>query len=220
MTNEDLQHFEHILYRDCVQVIESFADSEHNKDVYVFVLQFETDRIGSLAIGINTLSGLEQTKKRYARQSYSREELEGTGLGSLKWRPEDFYYWRFREFSEEMAKIEEKYRDHLTGLWEENRQLYHERFTPYGRSIAKVMEQQLLPHFAVLNWTDDFIAYHGYAGMEEDIAVTYMLGTVHADKLRRMFPESDHSILSEMMDGVHAQFQDASYEEKLKALFP
>ncbi|KQO18336.1 DUF4303 domain-containing protein [Paenibacillus sp. Leaf72] len=82
------EKFVHALVEGCKVAIQSFADSDHNKDVYAFNLY--ADEHNSIYIYMNTLESFEETLRSYPKLKSAHE------VNSLKYNQGDFefQYWQ------------------------------------------------------------------------------------------------------------------------------
>jgi hypothetical protein len=203
------ERFLEALIEGSKMIVNQFAESANNQDVYAFALF--ADEHHNLCMFTNTISQFERTAKKYKESGSTTDEH------LLKYNPGDFKYQLWIEGSHEYiidyfsslnyADLHEEQEDTIL----EDREpilAYEAGIIAGGYQVLVVEAMRRLVQedvFHPLNKTDDFIAY---ATIDNDCLDYSLLmrETINRDLFYRVFPEheeKDHAFQLEMDKNKH-----------------
>jgi hypothetical protein len=172
---------EESLLNDCKRIINDFANSDENKDVYAFVI-YSNPTYGELLVYWNTLDSFQKyIDKHYPHWTYKQIY----GDGGLLFSVGDFSYQAF-DFSERTEEFIEKYVPIIESDLEENE--WWNYYNGFVKAQINVIDK-LKNEFQLLNKTGDFIAYVIDADKWDH---ELMSMTVPENSFKKLFPNLDY----------------------------
>ncbi|MBU3092843.1 DUF4303 domain-containing protein [Clostridium sp. CF011] len=154
------KEIEDLLFLDCERKIIEFSKEKGNRDVYVVVLEIDTE-VGWIGISINTNEALEISVK----EDSNYKQVQTLGLDGLRYNPADFSYRFFEEIlSKESKEILDAYycinnEHHILDI--SKAIAFKSDFFDNALLLIGInLVNRLKPVFQYLNKTLDFIAYY------------------------------------------------------------
>lgn len=187
----DSNVIEDLLYEDCSSVIEKFAKSEDNQDVYAFTLFIDTDG-GVNGVSINAENSYRKTvNDTYA--NYSDEELKeiygvryNEGDSTFRYYNEDFVGQDLKEIMGAYYCINQEHPiiDVSKDIAFE-KSMFEAKLIQIGINVVLRLKEK----FTLLNRIEDFIAYVSLHDIGEDTTVLLMKQTISLEIFYKLFPK-------------------------------
>ncbi|RKP44062.1 DUF4303 domain-containing protein [Cohnella endophytica] len=166
------------LINHCRKVISEFSRTRANQDVYIFVIDAQSD-IGTTLIRWNTYWGLNETLKLSSYKAKTKDEIYKHN--GLKYSIGDFYFEELVP-DPDLEKLERKYTEFMGNSDEEDIEYNHNKFMT---TLVEVL-LEIKSSFELLHKTEEFISY---VVDHDDDDFMYLRKTVDEEAFYKAFPE-------------------------------
>ena len=194
---EAMQQCQIILKRDCIEAIKHFANSEHNKQVYVFNL-YGLKQSYSYIATFNTRPYFEDYRK-----GVYENEASVVGFGGDEYNPACHpFYTNFSEEYEDLCQILTHQQTILQYVTDQHTGHHFDMDSPeYKEAINRIntidqsffemgttVISDLKQELQTLEQTDSFCAYTYFHDVDIEFQINEALKTISKGKFERLFP--------------------------------
>ncbi len=172
------------LFKSSCEVIDSFVNSELNKDVYAFAFDGDSEYC-DVFITVNTESKyIENINKTYS--NYPEERLNG--IEGVRYNSGDFSI-RFENLGSKISKLTQDFYDATINV---NDDRYDNEIQGYIATFELILVRvinKLAPSISKMDCTEDFISYISLHDFDYEKKLHYMRQSISEEKLNNVFPE-------------------------------